>query len=103
MDDNFKNTLVKIYIEKGEKAFYNKLLSDSVKKITFLLKDGTPNNFPDAELLSISEVFLYYYRMEGEEVYLEISKVCRKAAHKLYRVLLKRHLVKKNSNFLNLV
>jgi hypothetical protein len=103
MDDNFKNALIKEYLENGERAFYKKLLSNSVKKIALLIKDKSGNSFPDMELLAISEMFLNYYRMEGEEVYLNISKVCRKAAHKLYRVLLKQHLVKKNKIFLNLV
>ena len=103
MDDNFKNALVKSYLENGESIFYKKLLANSIKKITFLLQDSNKKNFPHKELLDVSNFFLQAYRSEGDEIYLNICKICRKAAHKVYRVLLKKHLIKENNNFLNLV
>ena len=36
-------------------------------------------------------------------IYLDIAKVFRKVAHKIYRVMLKKSLTPKNSKFLNLV
>jgi len=58
---------------------------------------------PDVELMELYDKFLLYYRRENEEVYFEIAKLCRKAAHKVYRALLRQKLVEKNSKFLNLI
>jgi hypothetical protein len=47
---------------------------------------------PDKELLNLSDKFLILYRTEGEDYHLQISKVIRRAAHKIHRLLLKKHL-----------
>jgi hypothetical protein len=104
MDDSVKNTLSQEYLKGGENYLSKKLLVSAIKQISLLIEQGSNSkNFPDTELLNISQNFLQLYREEGDDHYLEISKICRKVAHRVYRVLLKKHLVKKNNKFLNLV
>ena len=104
MDDSVKNLLFQEYLKGGEKHLFKKLLVSAIKKIPLLVAQGSSSkNFPDIELLNMSQNFLQLYREEGDERYLEISKICRKVAHRVYRVLLKQHLVKQNNKFLNLV
>jgi hypothetical protein len=105
MDDNsVMISLVKEYLSNGESKLYKNLLSQAVKKIVLLTdRDSNYKIYPDKDLLSMSNKFLNQYRINGDDCYLKISKIFRRAAHKIYRVLLKRHLTKKNDKFLNLV
>lgn len=95
------------YVDKyhsvGEQKFYRSLLSDAVNKL-IKIKDGDyKGTSPELELLDYSERFLQLYRREGSSPYLELSRLFRKAAHKIYRVMLKSSMTSKNSKFLNLV
>lgn len=103
MDDVTKNAIINDYLKKGGDALYKKLIISSVKKIAILIGESEKKTFPEVEMLNISNIFLGFYRSEGEDHYLEISKIYRKVAHKIYRVLLKKNLISKNNNFLNLV
>lgn len=97
-------SLVKEFLTNGESKLYNSLLSQSVKQIILLMNEDKKNKiYPDKMLLTMSNKFLKQYRISGDESYLKISKILRRAAHKIYRVLLKKHLVAKNNDFLNLV
>jgi hypothetical protein len=62
--------------------------------------EGTP---PHIEYMNFCDKFIILYRREGNEVYLNIAKMFRKAAHKIYRIMLKRKLTTHNSKFLTLV
>lgn len=88
---------------KGEVYLYKFLIVNSIKKIVLLLEEDNFNNSPDKDLLNLYEKFMYMYRTEGDEIYLNIAKIIRKAAHKIYRILLKQNHIKKNEHFLNLV
>jgi len=102
--DDMMIALVKEYLTNGESKLYKNLLSQAVKEIVLLLdKDSNYKVYPDRRLLSMSDKFLAQYRINGDESYLVICKIFRRAAHKIYRLLLKKHLVSKNDNFLNLV
>lgn len=58
---------------------------------------------PNIEFLEYHDIFLFMYRREGDPTFLEMSRLFRKAAHKLYRVMLKMEMSPKNLKFLNLV
>jgi hypothetical protein len=71
--------------------------------VSYLERPEKVDKMPDIELLELYDKFLLFYRRENEEVYFEIAKLCRRAAHKVYRALLRQKLVEKNLKFLNLV
>jgi hypothetical protein len=58
---------------------------------------------PHIELLDYYEQLIILYRREGEEIYLKVAKTFRKAAHKVYRIMLKKKMSPVNSKFLNVV
>lgn len=104
MNDDMRNEIVKIFLEQGEDKLYKNLLVQSVKRIIVFMENTDTNRVtPDKELIHLADKFVILYRTEGEEVYLQVSKVIRRAAHKIYRLLLKKHLIKKDEKFLNLV
>lgn len=91
------------YVDKyhsvGEQKFYKYLLSDAVNKL-IKIKDGDyKGTSPEIELLNYSERFLQLYRREGSSPYLELSRLFRKAAHKIYRIGLKANMWNKNNKF----
>jgi len=104
MSGNIKRDLVVKYTSVGRDKFYRFLLSSAIfKMVSYLETKDKSIQMPDVELMELYDKFLLYYRRENEEVYFEIAKLCRKAAHKVYRALLRQKLVEKNSKFLNLI
>lgn len=104
MTGNIKRDFALKYQSVGADRFYRSLLSSAIfKMVAYLEQPEKMNKMPDIELLELYERFVIYYRREGNEEYLEIAKICRKAAHKVYRALLRQKLVEKNLKFLNLV
>lgn len=98
-----KKEFVSKYLTEGESKFYRYLLFDAINKLIHI-ESGTYNGIsPEMELIKYYEQFITLYRREGEETYLDLSRIFRKAAHKIYRVLLKKKLIEKNLTFLNLV
>ena len=93
---------VEKYHSVGEQSFYRFLLAEAISKIV-KMKNGEYKGNPELEFLKCSDKFLILFRQEGEEDHLTISKIFRKAGHKIYRLLLKRGLTNKNNKFLNLV
>lgn len=92
------------YNSLGEDKFYRFLLTYAINKL-IKIRDGEyrGTSSPEIEFLEFSEKFLLLSRREGDEVYLNISKVFRKAAHKIYRMMLKKKMTARNIKFLNLV
>jgi hypothetical protein len=100
------NAIKKDYVQKyrliGEQKFYRNLLSFAIKRLVFIQNDGYSGLLsPELDFLRLSENFLFLYRRESEDIYLDLSRVFRKAAHKIYRILLKKNLTSKNIKFLN--
>lgn len=102
---NPKQEFVLKYTAVGKEKFYRFLLSSAIFEMVTQLEtpETKTDRYPDQKLLDMYEKFLVFYRRENEEVYLEIAILCRKAAHKVYRALLKQKIVEKNSRYLNLV
>jgi len=98
-----KEGLVIKFSSDGEDKFYRFLTVLGVQKLIEIengLHKGIP---PHLEYLDCHDRFIVLYRREGDEIYLRIAKTLRKAAHKIYRVMLKKHMTNPNSKFLTLV
>lgn len=104
MSGNIKRELVAKYTSVGRDRFYRFLLSSAIFKMVSYLENAEKiDKMPDLELLELYDKFIVFYRRENEEVYFEIAKLCRRAAHKVYRALLRQKLVERNAKFLNLI
>ena len=101
-----KKEFVPKYLATGEPKFYRFLLLYALNKLIFIEK-STKGSFkgksPELEFLDIYDQFIILYRREGEEIYLDLARVFRRAGHKVYRVMLKKKMTDRNLKFLNLV
>ena len=97
------NDTVAKYNSIGETKFYSFLLSDAIVKLVGLQSGTYSGISPEIELLNNSEKYLQLYRREDVDTYLAISRVYRKAGHKIYRLLLKKGIINKSKKFLNVV
>jgi hypothetical protein len=101
--DFLKKEFLLKYNSMGTDKFYKSLLFYSVKKMAAVQKENTATIFVHLELLEYYDQFIILYRREGDSNCLEVAKIFRKIAHKLYRILLKQNLTNKSDKFLNLV
>jgi hypothetical protein len=101
--DGLKKEFVSKYLSVGEQKFYRFLLVYSLNKLILINKGDSVDQTPDLELLDYHNRFIILYRREGEEVYLRLARLFRKAAHKIYRIMLKKGMTAPNAKFLNLV
>ena len=86
--------------KKNKNKFIESIFDQSKKKLNNInLKERTP----DLDYLELSDLFLKQYRRTGTVEYLEISNILRKVAHKLHWVMIKKGLINKKKNFINLV
>lgn len=100
--DFLKKEFLNKYVALGADKFYHALLFYSVKRMV-LNKENTKTLPINLELLEFHDQFIILYRREGDPKYLEVAKLLRKAAHKIYRIMLKKELTNVNDKFLNLV
>jgi hypothetical protein len=98
-----KDTYLPKYLASGKQRFYRSLLTYGTSKLVLMQEDKFRGIAPDIEFLEYHDIFLFLHRREGDEVFLDMSRLFRKAAHKLYRIMLKQRMTAKNSKFLNLV
>lgn len=98
-----KNKFIPKYLEAGEPRFYRFLLFYASNKLFYIEKGTYKGASPEIDLMSYYDQFIILYRREGEDIYLDLARVFRRAAHKVYRVMLKKKMTEKNSRFLNLV
>lgn len=101
--EGLKEELVPKFVASGEYKFYRSIILLALQKLIATEKGlykGTP---PHLEYLDYHDRFIILYRREGDEVYLNIAKMLRKAAHKIYRIMLKKQMTVPNTKFLNLV
>jgi len=98
-----KQTYLPQYLADGEQRFYRSLLTYGLSKMVAMKEGKFRGATPEVEFLEYHDIFLYLYRREGDTSFLEMSRLFRKAAHKLYRVMLKMEMVPRNPKFLNLV
>jgi hypothetical protein len=101
--DALKNEFVPKYLSSGNQKFYRFLIVYALNKLIAIEKKTYTGAPPDLELLDYSDKFIILYRREGDETYLKLARCFRKAAHKIYRIMLKKNMTTRNSKFLNLV
>jgi hypothetical protein len=101
--DVLKKELVPKYLAMGEPKFSRILLTQALYKLVEIEKGTYKGLSPDLEYLECYEQLIFLYRREGEENFLHISRVFRRLAHRIYRIMLKKKMTTKSPKFLNLV
>lgn len=101
--DVLKQEYVTKYLHIGNDKFYRFILFLGLQKILLIVNESYKGAPPHLEYLGYYEQFIIQYRREGEIVYLDIARIFRKAAHKIYRVMLKKNMTNIDVRFLNLV
>ncbi len=101
--DILKKQFISKYLESGEDKFYSFLIYYAMNKLVKIENNTYKGVSPDLEFLDYYDRFIILYRREGEEIYLQVAKLFRKAAHRIYRLMLKKNMTPKNAKFLNLV
>lgn len=98
--------LKKEYIPKysdGEPKFYRYLLFSALHKLMLINRGEYKGVPPELGYLECYEQFIILYRREGDPSYLQMAKLFRRAAHRIYRIMLKKKMTSYNPKFLNLV
>ena len=98
-----KEFFVPKYLADGDQKFYRHLLLYALNKLVLIDKGVYKGISPNLEFMDYYDGFIILYRREGDEVYLQIARNLRKAAHRIYRIMLKKNMTVPNSRFLNLV
>jgi hypothetical protein len=98
MPEETKTLFITKYTSVGVERFYAFILEYAQNRI--ISDGGKKNTSPEIELMQYYEKFLSLYRHDNKEVYLDIAKLFRKAAHCVYREMLAKNMIKKNSKFL---
>lgn len=101
--DALKSQFMPKYLEVGEYKFYQFLINYALNKLVLIDKNVYKGISPNLEFLEYYDRFIILYRREGDFSYLEVAKLFRKAAHKIYRIMLKKNMTQPNIKFLNLV
>lgn len=100
--DDAKKLFVSKFISFGDEKFYKFLIDYSIDRIA--KSDSKSISIsPELELMDYHDRFLVLYRKDDDVVYLEIAKLFRKAAHRIYGIMLNKSLTERNSRFLSLV
>lgn len=99
---NQNNLLIK-YRAIGARDFYRFLLTTGISKLVKIKNNDYDGISPEIEFLNYSDQLLFLYRRHNNEDLIEMSRIYRKAAHKLYRLQVKKNFIPKNYKFLNLV
>lgn len=102
-EETIKKEFLTKYVKDGEEKFYKFLITSAVNKLISIMEGKYKGKSPELEFMDYHDQFIILYRREGESVYFDLAKLFRKAAHKTYRVMLKKNLTPRNAKFLNLV
>lgn len=98
-----KGELVPMFIANGEHKFYNGIILLGLKKLIAIEKGDYKGSPPNIEYLDYHDKFIILYRQEGEDMYLNMAKMFRKAGNKLYRIMLKKEMTTTDFKFLNVI
>lgn len=102
-NDALKKEYVDKYLSVDQQKFYRFLLCRAINKLIKIRHDEYRGISPEIEFLELSEKFMILYRRDDQEMYLDMSRLFRKAAHKIYRLMIKQEMTERNAKFLNLV
>ena len=104
MSADLKKEFIPKYLAAGEQRFYRFLLLYGLNKLVMIEKGTFRGITPEAQLLRCHDEFVILYKREGEQVYLDLARIFRRAAHKIYRIMLKKKMTEPNpEKFLTLV
>jgi|SRR5579885_847565 len=103
MSEVLKKEFIPKYLAAGEHKFYRFLLLYAMNKLIMIEKGTFKGTAPDVQFLDCHDRFLILYRRECEDVYLELARIFRRAAHKVYRMMLKKKMTTHNPKFLHSV
>ena len=98
-----KKEVIPKYLSIGDDKYYEMLIITSLDKLCQIDKGEYKGPSPEIELLKIYDQLIILHTREGEDAVLDVAKVFRRAAHKVYRIMLRKKLTNKNNKFLNLV
>jgi len=101
MDNGALESFISKYNSLGEKKFYKLLISFSKEKLEN--QSNKENQNPELELLEHHNKLMSLFRRTGNEDAILVAKCFRKAAHEIYRYMLKIKKIKINKKFLNQV
>jgi hypothetical protein len=101
--NGLKDDFVPRFISNGEDKFYRSLLYLALNKLVLINRCMYKGSPPHLEYLDYYDSFIILHRREGDEVYLRIAKILRKASHRIYRIMLKKKMTSFSTKFLNLV
>jgi hypothetical protein len=101
--DVLKQEFLPKYLANGEHKFYRFLLIYALNKLIAIENGIYKGETPNLEFLNYHDKFIILYKREGDEVYLQLARMLRKAGHKIYRIMLKKNMTEINHKFLNLV
>lgn len=84
--------------ESGEDGVYRRAVGNGL-----ILSTASPN--PDIEIMDSADAFFAKYRRTGDEKFFSLGKALRRAAHVVYRELMRQNKEKKPNyhRFLNVV
>jgi len=92
--------ILEAYNFVGASKFYRLLLSNGIKQLVEY-EEGMIK--PELQYLDIADRLLTSFRQEKQSIYLELSKLFRQAAHKIYRIANQVGISPANKRFLQLV
>lgn len=98
-----KINYVSQYNAFGPERFYRFLLSEAGSEISKIKNGEYKGTSPELRLLETSDKYLQLFRREGNDIHLDLSRIFRRAGHRIYRVMLKSKMIGKSIKFLNLV
>lgn len=101
--DILKQEFIPKYLAVGEQKFYRFLLVYALNKLVLFEQKSYKGIYPNLEFIDYYEKFILMYRREGDMVYFDIARIFRRAAHKIYRIMLKKNMTIVDLKFLNLV
>ena len=101
--ERLKKEFVSKYKKDGADKFYKFLMFYAVNKLMAINEGKYNGKSPELEFMDYYERLIILYRVEGEAIYFDLAKLFRKAAHKIYRIMLKKDMTSPNVRFLNLV
>jgi hypothetical protein len=99
-DINIKELFLGKYEAVGADKFYNFLIEYAENRILDTNKNGLS---PELELMGYHDKFIALFRKEHNPTFLELSRLFRRAAHKVYRIMLKNGSIEQSEKFLNTV
>lgn len=97
LSENQVKTYREMLLEHGEEGLYRRAVGMGIMRYASNIK------YPEVELLDLSEAFFIAHRRGEEYIIFTIGKVLRRAAHTLYRRLMKENDKEINVRFLNVV